>query len=38
MRCLGVRMARLSNSRGFCVEICVAAVVILASRFGIPMS
>jgi phosphate/sulfate permease len=23
---------------GFCVELCVAAVVILASRFNIPMS
>ena len=38
MENLGVRMTRLSNSRGFCVEICVAAVVILASRFGLPMS
>lgn len=23
---------------GFCVELCVAAVIIVASRFGIPMS
>lgn len=38
MQALGVKLMRLSNSRGFCVEICVAAVVILASRFDLPMS
>lgn len=38
MQSLGVRMTRLSNSRGFCVEISVAAIVIVASRFGLPMS
>ncbi|KAI8465958.1 MAG: phosphate transporter family-domain-containing protein [Monoraphidium minutum] len=38
MQNMGVKMTRLTNSRGFCVEICVAAVVIIASRFGLPMS
>lgn len=38
MQGLGVQMTRLSNSRGFCVEISVAAIVIVASRFGLPMS
>lgn len=38
MRSMGVKMTRLTNSRGFCVELCVAAVVILASHFNIPMS
>ncbi|PSC76268.1 sodium phosphate symporter [Micractinium conductrix] len=38
MRSMGVKMTRLTNSRGFCVEICVAVVVILASRYGLPMS
>ncbi|KAF8062088.1 pho-4 [Scenedesmus sp. PABB004] len=38
MQSMGVRMTRLTNSRGFCVELCVAAVVIVASRFGIPLS
>lgn len=38
MRSLGVKMTRLTNSRGFCVELCVAAVIIVASRFNIPMS
>lgn len=38
MRVLGVQMAKLTNSRGFTVEICAAAVVILASRFDLPLS
>lgn len=38
MRAMGVKMTRLTNSRGFCVELCVAAVIIVASRFGIPLS
>lgn len=38
MQAMGVKMTRLTNSRGFCVEICVAAVVIIASRYGLPMS
>ena len=35
---MGVKTARLTNSRGFVVELCVAAVVILASRLSLPMS
>lgn len=35
---MGVKTARLTNSRGFVIELCVAAVVILASRLSLPMS
>lgn len=35
---MGVKTTRLTNSRGFVVELCVAAVVILASRLSLPMS
>ncbi len=38
MRVLGVKMTRLTNSRGYCVELSAAAVVILASRYGLPVS
>jgi hypothetical protein len=38
IQAMGVKTARLTNSRGFAVELCVAAVVILASRLGLPMS
>lgn len=38
MRAMGVKMTRLTNSRGFCVELCVAAVVIVASYCNLPMS
>ncbi|GBF94216.1 hypothetical protein Rsub_06486 [Raphidocelis subcapitata] len=38
IQAMGVKTARLTNSRGFVVELCVAAVVILASRLGLPMS
>jgi sodium-dependent phosphate transporter len=38
MQSMGVKMTRLTNSRGFCVELCVAAVIIVASRYGLPMS
>ncbi|PSC72363.1 sodium phosphate symporter [Micractinium conductrix] len=38
MRVLGVQMAKLTNSHGFTIELCAAAVVILASRFDLPLS
>jgi sodium-dependent phosphate transporter len=37
-RVLGVKMTKLTNSRGFTVELCAAAVVILGSRFDLPLS
>jgi sodium-dependent phosphate transporter len=38
MRILGVKVTRLTNSRGFIVEISGAIVVMLCSRFGLPIS
>lgn len=38
MRILGVKMTRLTNSRGFVVEISAAAVVCIGSRFSLPIS
>lgn len=38
MRALGVRLTKLTNSRGFTVELCAAAVVILGSRYDLPLS
>ena len=38
MRVLGVKMTKLSNSRGLCIELSAAIVVILASRYGLPTS
>lgn len=38
MRVLGVKMTKLTNSRGFTVELCAAAVVILGSRYDLPLS
>lgn len=38
VRVLGVKMMKLSNSRGFCMELSAAVVVIIASRFGLPVS
>lgn len=38
MRVLGVKMTKLTNSRGFTVELCAAAVVILGSRYNLPLS
>jgi sodium-dependent phosphate transporter len=38
MRVLGVKVTRLTNSRGYCVELAAAAVVILSSRYGLPVS
>ena len=38
MRVLGVKMTKLSNSRGLCIELSAAIVVILASTYGLPTS
>lgn len=38
MRVLGVKSIKLSNSRGFCVELSTAMTVVLASRLGLPVS
>lgn len=38
MQVLGVKMTRLTNSRGFCVELAAAITVILGSRYGLPLS
>ncbi|PSC68172.1 Phosphate-repressible phosphate permease isoform A [Micractinium conductrix] len=38
MRILGVKMTRLSNSRGFVIEISAATIVFIGSRFGLPIS
>ncbi len=38
MAVLGVKMTKLTNSRGYCVELAAAATVILGSRFGLPLS
>jgi sodium-dependent phosphate transporter len=38
MRVLGVKMVKLTNSRGFIVEMSAAAIVIIGSRYGLPLS
>lgn len=38
MRVLGVKAAKLTNSRGFCAELSTAIVVLVASRYGLPVS
>jgi solute carrier family 20 (sodium-dependent phosphate transporter) len=38
MRVMGVKMTRLSNSRGFAIELSASIVVIMASRYGLPTS
>jgi len=38
MRVIGVKSARLTNSRGFCCELSTAIVVMVASRYGLPVS
>lgn len=38
MRVLGVKMTKLTNSRGYCVELAAAAVIIVGSRYGLPLS
>jgi solute carrier family 20 (sodium-dependent phosphate transporter) len=35
---LAVRSVKLTNARGFCVELASALTVILASRYGLPVS
>lgn len=31
-------MTKLTNSRGYCVELAAAAVIIVGSRYGLPLS
>ena len=38
IRVLGVRTVKLSNSRGFCAELSTAITVLVASRYGLPVS
>ena len=38
MKCLGVRMAPMTCTRGYCIELSSALVVILASAYGFPTS
>merc|ERR1712062_29368 len=38
MKCLGVRMAPMTCTRGYCVEMPSALVVIVASHYGFPTS
>ncbi len=38
MRVLGVKAVKLTNARGFVVETCTSLVVVIASRFGLPVS
>ena len=38
MTVLAVKSVKLTNSRGFCIELAAALTVVLASRFGLPVS
>ena len=38
MAVLAVKSVKLTNARGFCVELAAALTVVLASRFGLPVS
>eukprot|EP00897_Mesotaenium_endlicherianum_P005233 jgi/Mesen1/4738/ME000241S03774 len=38
MKVLGVKAAKLTNTRGFCAELSTATVVLVASRYGLPVS
>jgi sodium-dependent phosphate transporter len=38
MRVLGVKTVKLSNVRGFCAELSTAITVLVASRYGLPVS
>jgi sodium-dependent phosphate transporter len=38
MRVLGVKSVKVTNARGFCMELATASTVILASRYGLPIS
>jgi hypothetical protein len=36
MRVFGVKSVKMTNSRGFCLELATAITVIVASRYGTP--
>lgn len=38
IRALGVKMTKITNSRGYCAELTASIVVIVASRYGFPVS
>lgn len=38
MRALGVKLVKISNSRGYCAELTSSITVIVASRYGFPVS
>lgn len=38
MRALGVKVTKITNSRGYCAELASAIVVIFSSRYGFPVS
>ncbi|KAK9830393.1 hypothetical protein WJX72_011509 [[Myrmecia] bisecta] len=38
IRVLGVKSVKVTNARGFCLELATAITVILASRYGLPVS
>lgn len=38
MRTIGKRITELTPSRGFCAELAAASTVVIASRFGLPVS
>lgn len=38
IRALGVKMTKLTNSRGYCAELTAAIIVIVSSRYGFPVS
>ena len=38
VRAMGVRLAKLSPTRGFCAEISTAFVILIASQYGLPTS
>eukprot|EP00488_Nonionellina_sp_1-RS-2012_P004039 TRINITY_DN89_c0_g1_i2.p1 TRINITY_DN89_c0_g1~~TRINITY_DN89_c0_g1_i2.p1 ORF type:complete len:250 (-),score=68.01 TRINITY_DN89_c0_g1_i2:156-905(-) len=38
IKCLGVRMAGMSSTRGYCIELSSALTIIIASWFGMPAS
>ena len=38
VRAMGVRLAKLSPTRGFCAEISTAFVILIAAQYGLPTS
>lgn len=38
IRAIGVKLTKISPSRGFCIELGSATVIIIGSRYGIPLS